>query len=281
MKRLSALLVLTIIVFSCAPTVPKKKAGLPSSKPAVSVWSNAYVLKDQTPVRKKPAKGAALVTTLSDGDEVRIVDNRNGWYRIVTDNGRSGWVRSNLVGPRTLSRTAMASAFNDSIMTHFTAKLYIDKNHPYRVIYLETNEHNIAKAKKMARIVGKAYQQKVYAGKVTVNLIHPKQKKYFAQVILKAKGPARIPVPVIEYGYLEKIKVKGKAVRLIVRVPPSLSKKQLLKLARKISSAYSYPFTKSEIIIRPFPKGRINKNCLLYYVEDEYGEDYAFGRCRL
>ncbi len=279
MKRIIVVFVLNLLLFSCVSHVTKKASTVPEGqKPAYSVWTTLYILKDQTPLYRAPQKNAAILNYLQDGDQVRVLDNRNGWYKITSGKNKTGWIRSNVAGPRWLSRTAMAAAFNDSIMNHFDAKLFIDKNHPYRVIYLETTQPNISKAKKMARRVGKAYQQKVYPGKLTINLIRPGKKKYFAQVVLKAKGLAKIPVPVIYYGYLDKLKVMGKTVRLIVRVPRDLGTKALLKLARKISSAYAYPFTKSTILIRPMGKG--NK-CLLYYIEDEYGEDYAFGKCGL
>lgn len=283
MKRILALSLMTFLLFSCVSQVTKKESTEEKTmvKPGLTVLTTAYVLKDHVVLRKGPGKQFAAVGELQDGDQVKITGNKHGWYHIITDKNKIGWVRSNLVGPRILSRTAMAAAFNDSIMNHFDAKLYIDKNHPYQVIYLETTEPSIAKAKKMARIVGKAFQKKVYPGKITVNLIRPNQKKYFAQVILKPIGLARIPVPVIEHGYLQKIKIKGKRVFLVVRVPENLSKKALLKLARKISSAYGVPFTKSEIVLRPIGQGEQVKKCLLYYVEDEYGEDYAFNRCSL
>ncbi|RLD15743.1 hypothetical protein DRI50_03535 [candidate division KSB1 bacterium] len=279
MKRLLIISLFGLLLFSCVNKVTKTNAPKETpQKPAYSVWTTAYVLKDHVLLRKGPGKKFPTVTTLQDGDQVRIIRNKHGWYKVVTDKNKSGWIRSNFVGPRNLSRTVMAAAFNDSIMNHFDAKLYIDKNHPYQVIYLETTEKNIGKAKKIARTIGKAYQQKVYPGKVTINLIRPHQTKYFTQVVLKPRGLAKIPVPIIEYGYLEKLIVKGKTVRLQVRVPNGLSRKALLTLARKISSAYAYPFTKSEVLVRPMGA---SKKCLLYFLEDKYGEDYTFGKCAL
>ncbi len=279
MKRVIIIFLISLLLFSCVSKLAQKtRVETAKKNPHFAVLTTAYVLRDRAPLRQGPGKKFPIITPLQDGDQVRILKNTKGWYNVSTDQDKKGWVRSYLVGPRSLSRTAMAAAFNDSIMTHFKAKLYIDKNKPYKVIYLETNEPDITKAKKMARIIGKAFQKKVYPGKITINLIRPHQSKYFAQVVLPAKGLAQIPVPVIEYGYLEKLIVKGKTVRLIVRVPNGLSKKVLLKLARKASSAYSYPFTKSEIVIRVTG---ISKKCLLYYVEDEYGENYAFGKCRI
>ncbi len=282
MKKFFWIGIFVFLLFSCVSQTTKTKKGLKvAPQAAFTVWTKAYVLKDNVSLHTGPGKHFSIVSYLNDGDLVHIISNKHGWYQIITDKNQKGWVASNVVGPRTLSKTVMAAAFNDSIMNHFEAKLYIDKNHPYQVIYLETNEQNVSKAKKLARIVGKAYQKKVYPGKLTVNLIRPHQKKYFAQITLKARGLARIPIPIIEYGYLQKIKVKGHTVRLVVRVPNKLGSKALLKLARKISSAYSYPFTKSEIIVRLFNSQQGSKHCLLYYVEDAYGEDYAFGRCRL
>lgn len=283
MKRILIISLMAFLLFSCVSQVAKKEIikKKPACKPGLTVLTTAYVLKDQTVLRNGPGKQFTAVTELQDGNPVKITGNKHGWYHVLTDKNKKGWMCSNLVGPRILSRTTMAAAFNDSIMNHFNAKLYIDKNHPYKVIYLETTEPSITKAKKLARAVGNAYQKKVYPGKITVNLIRPNQKKYFAQVILKPIGLARIPVPVIEHGYLQKIKVKGKRVFLVVRVPQKLSHKTLLKLARKISAAYGVPFTKSEIIVRPIADNKQAKKCLLYYVEDEYGEDYAFNRCSL
>jgi uncharacterized protein YraI len=271
-----------LLMAACTPRMAKKEqpAESPVSKPSFRIWATAYALKDGINVRKGPGVKFSVVTQLEDGDEVRILGNKNGWYKVLLDKNRIGWVQSPFIGPRTLSRSRMASAFNDTVMQAFDATLYIDKNHPYRVIYLETKQP-IKKAKRLARKIGRAFQKKVYPGKLTINLIRPGQSKYFAQVVLPAIGLARIPAPLILHGYLKKLVVKGKAVKLVVIVHNPLSRKELLRTARKISAAYSYPFTKSEIVIRLAKTDGTKAPCLLYFVEDEYGENYVFNKCSL
>ncbi len=271
-----------LLMAACTPRMAKKEQPAEStvSKSSFQILTTAYALQDGINVRKGPGVKFPVIAHLEDGDEVRIIGNKNGWYKVLLDKNQIGWIQSSLIGPRTLSRSRMASAFNDTVMQAFDATLYIDKNHPYRVIYLETKEP-VKKAKRLARKIGRAFQKKVYPGKLTINLIRPGQSKYFAQVVLPAIGLARVPVPLILHGYLKKLVVKGKAVKLVVIVRKPLSRKELLRMARKISAAYSYPFTKSEVVIRLARTDGAKSPCLLYFVEDEYGENYVFNKCVL
>ncbi len=267
---------LLLIAVSCTPKVTKKVAEK-EQPPPPSALSAEYVIKENINMRSGPSVKYPVIGKLEDGDEVFILDNKKGWYRIQTGS-KIGWVRSDLVGPRNLSRIRMASAFNDSIMSRFKGSLYIDKNKPYQIIYLELNEPNHKRAKKLASQIGKLYQEKVYPGKLTVNLIKPGASKYYDQIVLPALGIADIPLPVLDFGYLEKLKSHNSEVALYVVVPDSVDNQRLLKLARKIASKYSYPFTKSEVIMRSVSSDG-NVRCRLYYVEDGYGENFVFNRC--
>lgn len=76
-----------------------------------------------------------------------------------------------------------------------------------------------------------------------------------------------------------------------IAVPQSVNNQQLLKMARNISGAYDYSFTKIEIYIaadtaeglaylEDTNQKPLNTHvCRLYYLEDKNGEDYRFNYC--
>ncbi|MHB2155282.1 SH3 domain-containing protein [Calditrichota bacterium GD2] len=262
---------------ACMPSAVKKVEEPAEhrdiSRPAIGI--KAYVVKESVSLRQGPAFTASIKTTLQDGEALRILENRNGWYHVITESGLKGWVRSNLVGPRNLSKTLMATAFNDSIMPRFSAQLFIDKNKPYRVIYLQFADGKTSKPYSIIKRIARAYQKKVYHGTVTVHLIKPNSRKPVKTYTFKGLEIGDIPLPVLPVGILHGLKLNETAVKLYIFAPDNISRNKLLNMARKASATYEYPFEKTEIIVRSLG----NKKCRLYYIEDAYGEDYAFGRC--
>ncbi len=262
------------ITLSCAPKVVKKEA--PAKGPVGAAYHVAYAIKEKVNVRQEPNARAGVVAQLEDGDRVLVLKNRKGWYQIQLDSGKKGWVRSDLVGPRNLSRTRMAAAFNDSVMMAFPAELFIDKNKPYKVIYLKFKKQNPVKMDLLVKRIARAYQQKVYPGAITVHVIKDNSDKFIKTYTFKAQGIAHVPLPVLPMGILEKVSLQGKSLKLQIIVPPNATKKALLRLARKVSARYEYPFEKVEIVL----KEMTTHKCRLYFMEDGYGEDFAFDRCR-
>ena len=170
----------------------------------------------------------------------------------------------------------MAAAFNDSIMPNFSAQLFIDKNQPYKVIYLKFDKISSGKMDTYVKRIVRAYQQKVYGGDVTGHVIKDNSDSFLKNYTFRGNGLKTIPLPILNVGVLQKFELNGKAVKLHILVDKFKNKQQLLKMARAASARYDYPFEKAEIIVRSWP----SRKCLLYYVEDAYGEDYYFDRCQ-
>ena len=290
MKRILLSSAILIGIFSCSPKI--------SVRPEPTTQSNyppLYISKEQINLRSQPGTQASKAATLHDGDAIYISSNIKGWYKVSTDNGENGYVRSDLAAPRTLSRTRMTTAFADSVMPAFAAELYFDKTELYKIIYLTLDAsyyESQSKAKSYAEKIAGAYQQRVYPGKIEVRIMHHSEDKLFAKLILPAIGLANIPVPVFDYGVLFSLTEKNKEVSIKMMVPDSIPDKELLRSARKISAAYDYPFRKAEIYmisdsapgvsyLKDFSKQPLdNYVCRLYYLEDANGEDFKFKFCK-
>ena len=294
MFRFIVLIIITLLLFSCSPKAVKKESGS-LEKPDYSSLYKAYVLKEQVNVRASHSTRAGIVKRLNDGEEVQIIRNVNGWYEIKLDQKSNGWVRSDLVGPRLLSRTCLAAAFVDSVLPAFDTQIYFDKKGLYRIVYMvlaESFYKSKNAAERQAKKIGKVYQEKVYAGNVEIRVIFPESKSLFTKVELKGIGNPDVPVPILESGRLVLLKTgKRNEVALNIAVPQSVNNQQLLKMARNISSAYDYTFTKIEIYIAADTaeglaylkdtnqKPLNTRVCRLYYLEDKHGEDYRFNYC--
>ncbi len=291
MRRFLSASVLLILFLSCNPRVVKKES-LPAQ--TAGHFPALYVIKEQVNMRSAPAAQSSKVAVLEDGAELQVEKNKNGWYKIITDDGKNGWLRSDLAGPRNLSLTRMASAFTDSILPAFKAEMFFDKTDLYKTIYLTLRDDFYSSQKRVrreAQKIGRAYQQKVYHGALEIRVLHPQNKELFLRLKMPAAGLAKIPLPILKYGVLISLHEKNKAVSLFIAVPDSISDKQLLRAARKISARYDYPFTKTEIyMVSATPAGLKylahfkNKPadktlCRLYYLEDADGEDYRFRFC--
>lgn len=291
MRRFLSASVLIFIFLSCNPSTVKKEPGHVQTSPA---YPSLFVIKEQVNLRSRPSAQSLKKGVLQDGDELQVLENQNGWYKIITDDGKRGWLRSDLAGPRNLSLTRMASAFTDSILPAFNAKMFFDKTDLYKTIYLTLDTKFYAsqkRARREAQKIGRAYQQKVYHGSLEIRVMHPNTKELFLRVNLPAIGLAKIPVPVLKYGVLISLQEKNKAVSIYSAVPDSISNIELLRAARKISARYEYPFTKTEIyMVNDSPAGlnylmhlknkpADKKICRLYYLEDADGEDYRFRFC--
>lgn len=292
MKRILLILGILALLFSCQSSKVVTKTGPVSSAPGA--FPPLYVLKEKVNLRSKPSTNGSKIAQLQDGDALQVTENKNGWYRVRSESGTSGWLRSDLAGPRTLSKTRMAAAFADSILPAFDAKLFFDKTDLYKTIYITLPAsfyQSQTKARKQAEKIGRAYQEKVYRGAVEVRLLQPESQELFTRFTLPGIGIAHVPVPFVDFGFLYRLEEKNKAVKVFVAVPQSVSNKALLKSARRISATYDYPFTKAEIyMVTRSPEGlrylahvdtppKRRSVCRLYYLEDANGEDFKYNFC--
>ncbi len=67
-----------------------RSAG-PMFVPSVEVQSKA------ANIRTEPSTDSAVVTTVSEGDDLTVLERAGTWVRVKTDDGQTGWVYSTLV----------------------------------------------------------------------------------------------------------------------------------------------------------------------------------------
>ncbi len=61
-------------------------------------FKQAVVLDEQSPVKASPLEDSPTTRILKEGTTVRLERNRNGWCKIVMDDGKVGWVRASDIG---------------------------------------------------------------------------------------------------------------------------------------------------------------------------------------
>jgi uncharacterized protein YgiM (DUF1202 family) len=290
MIRLINMLFVLILVFSCTNEIIKKEIETTDTESV----STAYVINETVNLRSNNNINSTIIKKLKDGQKVSILRNVKGWYEIYDDEHNKGWLRSDMVGPKELSRTKLASVFVDSILPAYNTSMYFDKTDLYKTIYLilpESYYQSVDKAEKLARKIGLAYQEKVYPGALEIRIMKKNTDDLFTRVNLKAIGNANMPVPIIDKGRLISINQKNWRVKINVAVPEDISKSDLLKQARSISSKYELPYIKVEIFQaidnhmgRSYLKNHNEKPtdpgiCKLYYLEDKEGEYYKYNHC--
>jgi len=291
MRRLVLISFTILLVISCQPSSVIKQslsAGESGNLPTL------YVVKEQVNLRAQASSSSEKIATLEDGAALQVSDNKNGWYQVKTSEGKQGWLRSDLAGPRELSLTRMASAFNDSIMPAFGGELFFDNNDLFKIIYLKLEPSfysSKTKSEEKAKKIAEAYQAKVYPGKLVARIMDPQTDELFTRIVLPAKALANVPLPILDYGRMFSLKEHKKSVTIKVAIPDSVPDSKLLKAARRISARYDFPFIRAEIYmvsdnsagmayLRGRAEDQINKRvCRLYYLEDANGEDYRFHFC--
>ncbi len=61
-------------------------------------FKEAVVLGGDSPVREKPGARAPTLKVLREGTTVHVQSRRNGWCRIVLEQGKVGWIREDHLG---------------------------------------------------------------------------------------------------------------------------------------------------------------------------------------
>ena len=294
-KRIVIFFIL-LVLLSCGPETIKKEK--PAEKPlALPLFGSVkeYVLPEKINMRRDASAKASIAKQLTSGEAVFVIRNKHGWYEVQTEDGQKGFIRSDLLGPRSLSYTTLARAFVDSLLPHFRAEMYFDKTDLYKTVYLTLQPEYYTskkKANEFARKIGLAYQQRVYPGAVELRILKPDSKELFSKVRIKAIGMGEITLPVFDFGRLIRLDNSVREVALFIAVPDSIDDRALFKSARKISSHFAFPVSKVEVVfavdnpqgialLRKLPEtqGAETKLCRLYYLEDKDGEYHKFNAC--
>lgn len=68
--------------------------------PTLVVAQTVYVTDQLSlKLRQTPANDGAVIVTLKSGDELTLLEKRNGFSKVKTNNGEAGWVQSWYVSP--------------------------------------------------------------------------------------------------------------------------------------------------------------------------------------
>ena len=117
MRSVLLILLSLAIMIGCAtkkPPEPTKTTDIIEKEitPApIYLWA----FKPRVYVRENNAPSSSKIALLSDGDSVVVVANKHGWYQIKTEENTTGWVRTDLLGPKNLSAFRRAVSFVDSL----------------------------------------------------------------------------------------------------------------------------------------------------------------------
>jgi uncharacterized protein YgiM (DUF1202 family) len=294
-KRFIAFLCLLLGSYSCIPAV-KTMPPEQSSLTADQGYPAAYVIRDNINVRVAGSPDAEKITVAMDGDEVHILQNKNGWYEIINAEKIKGWIRSDFVGPKSLSNSLRSAEFTKSRLKAYNAEMMIDKTNPYAVVYLVlADKYYTSKnaAEKIAKEIGDAYQKDVYAGQVEIRILKQDKQNLFSKVILSKKGTANLKAPLLEYGRIFDLEVNEKnQLKIQILIPPDLNDNSLLALSEQITTNYAKDISKIEIFyaedsadgIKYFSNSDYNpankKVCRFYYMEDSDGPLWESGFCQ-
>lgn len=233
-------------------------------------------------VREAARENAEKLTQLNDGDSVAVLANRNGWYEIRTSEKTSGWVRSDLLGPKNFSAFKRAVSFVDSLREKNGIEIFFDKKLYHKRIYIRfpaAMYQSRSQIEDGTTAILHAYQQEVYRGDVSARVLKPDSEEEFMTMDFSGEVNADPLLPVIPFGFLKQAHRRyAQGITLTYIVPDSLSDQQLLETARTLSASYPLTYKRIEISFITNRTRREN-NCRLWFVEDARGEEFKLNEC--
>ena len=265
---------LIILLFSCTPKVAKEPPPKKEQQEIKYLW--AY--KQTANVRSGNFSGSNKVTSLTDGDSVKVLRNDNGWYEIQLNNGTNGWIRSDLLGTKDMSVFSKAISFSHDLKEKEYITLFFDKKIQHKRILLEFPKSEYTSksiVEKKARKIGDKYQKSVYAGNVTIQVIEPENQSEYLTINLPGSPNADINLPVFTFGILEEVNVLNQdELKLVITVNENINNTDMLKEARKIAGSFPLTLKKVNVTLK-----NNSQKCILSFIEDAAGETYKFNQC--
>lgn len=290
-KKISVLAVIILTVVSCIP----KKTTKPESSLPLGIFFNGIVIRDNINVRSGASINGQKVGTVNDGEQVQVIQNKNGWYEIITGEKLTGWVRSDFIGTKSLSYNLKTEDFVDNTLKELDVEMFIDEHNPYAVVYMVLPEKYYSdkiSAENFVNGIGETYQKKVYPGAVEIRILKQDKKAVFTKVNLSKKGAVNLKAPFLAQGRPYSFNlINGNSVEIKVLIPSGLSDDTLYDMSTDISANYGDDIRKIEIFfIEDNPDGikyLSNKNykpsnsntCRFYFLEDSNGPDYKSNFC--
>jgi hypothetical protein len=233
-------------------------------------------------IRDAASGSGDKLAQLVDGDSVIVLTNENGWYQIKSLDGITGWVRSDLLGPKELSTYPSAVRFIEEMKEKEQIELYFDKNLYHKRIYISfpsevyTSKTNV---EKKTRELVKLYQEDVYRGHVTARVLRAGSDEEYITLEIKGSVNADPLLPVIPFGRIEKVERNNPSkIKLSYSTPVDISDEKLISTARQLSSKFPISYQLVEITFKNAPYST-EKQCRLWFMEDKNGEDYKLNQC--
>jgi len=275
MKRNIIITVVLALMTACTPPPKKEIKSVPESKADNSVL--LWVYRPKINVRSEASARGHLLAQLTDGDSVAVLKNKSGWYEVRLADNRTGWIRSDLLAPRSFSAFLRAGDFIEDLRKEGT-ELFFDKDEHHKRIALRypaplyRSKQSILK--KTATVISE-YQKIVYAGNVTAVVLNADGQGEYLRKDFKGKVNADPVIPVIPYGRLQSIEQPERSrLRMDIMLSDPVSKNKLLSAARRMAGTFPISYKKIEIVFRTDAK-----NCALWFSEDAGGEQYRFDKC--
>ena len=280
--RILIFILTLIIMFGC--TIKESIEPPETDVDRDAVFGNAllWVFKPNVNIRENASSSGKKISNLTDGDSVMVLTNADGWYQVKTINGKSGWIRSDLLGPKELSAFSSAVTFTENLKENENIELYFDKKLYHKRIYISypsdlysSRQTVETKTKELV----KNYQQKVYSGHVTARVLKPGTEEEYLTLEIKGAINADPILPIIPFGRIENVdRSNPSGIRLIYSIPTDVSDDLLITTARQIVPKFPISYQSVEITFKESPYSE-KKPCRLWYMEDKNGEDYRVGEC--
>ena len=189
-----------------------------------------WVFKPNVNIRESASGSANKVSGLVDGDSVIVLSNVNGWYQIRTIDGLSGWVRSDLLGPKDLSAFNAAVTFIDDLKESEKTEVFFDKKLYHKRIYISYPSDVYSSRREVesrTRELVKHYQNMVYRGNVTARVLKPGTDEEYLTLEIKGAINAEPILPVIPFGKIENVnRDNPSGIQLSYSVPSDISDQQ-------------------------------------------------------
>jgi hypothetical protein len=281
-SRLFIGLLSLVIMIGCTPKESIEPPAGDMDKKTIDRNALLWVFKPDINIRGSASSSGDRIMSLADGDSVIVLSNVDGWYQIKTIEGQSGWIRSDLLGPKELSAFRSAVTFIEELKTKENIELYFDKKLYHKRIYISYPSETYSSRQTIeekTRDIIKNYQQHVYRGPVTARILKPGTDEEYMTLEFEGAINADPILPIIPFGRIEHIdREDPRRIKLIYSVPAEISNDQLIETARQLVPKFPISYQRIEITFKDSPYSP-KKPCRLWYVEDKNGEDYRIDKC--
>jgi hypothetical protein len=280
--RALSVIFIIFIILGCAAKKSVESLDTDIDKDAVHRDDLLWVFKPNINIRDSASGSGTKLASLEDGDSVIVITNDNGWYQIKTIEGMSGWVRSDLLGPKELSAFSSAVIFIEEMKENENIEIYFDKNLYHKRIYISFPPDIYSSQQEVetkTRDIVNRYQSDVYRGHVTARVLKQPSEKGYLTIEVKGAVNADPILPVVPFGRIEHVdRSIPSGIRLSYSTPSEISDKMLISTARQIVPNFPISYQRVEITFKNSPYSN-EEPCRLWYMEDANGEEFKLNRC--